>query len=100
MISSALAELSSHMRRAIARRAYGEVQRLAARLGAAAAVEAGAAPEAKAEIAAWLKQEYEHADILLRIGRAQQADTLRRVVFLQRYFPGPDPFSRRVVGNY
>ena len=31
MISSALTELSSQLRRAIARRAYGEVERMAAR---------------------------------------------------------------------
>jgi hypothetical protein len=97
MISSALTGLSSQLRRAIARRAYGDVQRLAVQLGAAAA---GEIPEAKGEIAAWLKQEYECADILLRVGRAQKADTLRRMVFLQRYLPGPDPFSRRVVGSY
>jgi hypothetical protein len=100
VISPALTGLSSQLRHAIARRVYADVERLAVQLGAAAAEEARGVPEARAEIAAWLKQEYECADILLRIGRAQKADTLRRTVFLQRYFPGPDPFSRRVVGNY
>ena len=103
MISSALMNLGKELRRAATRRAYGDVQRLTVTLGARAAEEVRALPPGdagRAGIAAWLKEEYRRTEILLRISRAAQAKELRRVVFLQRYLPAPDPFARHVVGNY
>jgi hypothetical protein len=88
MISSTLVNLSNDLRRAAARRAYADVQRLAVRVGAAAAEEARALPAgdpAVGEIAVWLTDLFDRAEILVRIGRASQASELRRVTFLQRY---------------
>jgi len=93
MISSTLVRLSNDLRRAAARREYAAVGRLAVRVGAAAAEEAQTLPAgdpAIGEIAAWLKDIFGSTEILVRIGRASQANELRRVTFLQRYLPPPD----------
>lgn len=98
MIPATLASLANDLHQAAARRCYADVQRLAVRLGAAAAEATGTLPAgdpAREEIAAWLKQRFESAEILVRIGRAAQADEFRRMVFLRRYLPqGGGPASR------
>ena len=53
-----------------------------------------------AEIGVWLKEQYDRAEILLRVARASQAAELRRVTFLQRYLKVPDRPLTRVVGSY
>jgi hypothetical protein len=103
MISATLASLSDDLRRAAGRRAYAEVQRLAVELGSAAAAQARTLPAGDpriADIAAWLKEEYNRTEILLRISRASQAADLRRVTFLQRYLKRQDRPVQRVVGSY
>lgn len=103
MISSTLASLSDDLRRAAGRREYAEVQRLATQLGAAAAAQARELPAGDsriAEIGVWLKEQYDRAEILLRVARASQAAELRRVTFLQRYLKVPDRPLTRVVGSY
>jgi hypothetical protein len=90
MISSTLAALSDELLRAAARRAYADVERLAVKVGAAAAGEARALPAGdpwKREIATWLRELFTRTEILLRIARASQADEFRRITFLQRYLP-------------
>jgi hypothetical protein len=97
MISSNLAALNDELRKAAARRAYAEVERLAVEVGQAAAGQARALPAGDpgvGEIAAWLKELFERTEILLRIARASQAGELRRVTFLQRYLP---PVDRRAA---
>jgi hypothetical protein len=99
MISSTLATLSDELRQAAARRAYADVERLAVRVGAAAAGEARALPAGdpgKLEIAAWLRELFSSTEILLRIGRASQADEFRRITFLQRYLPRQNRKAPRV----
>lgn len=99
MISSTLATLSDELRQAAARRAYAEVERLAVRVGAAAAEEARALPAGgpgKNEIATWLREVFTSTEILLRIARASQADEFRRITFLQRYLPGQNRKGPRV----
>jgi hypothetical protein len=99
MISSNLATLSNELRRAAARRAYAEVERLAVRVGEAAAAEARALPAGDPgvrEIAIWLKELFDRTEILLRIARTSQADEFRRLTFLRRYLPGQDARAPRV----
>jgi hypothetical protein len=99
MISGTLDALGNALRHAAARRAYVEVQQLAVRAGETAAQEAHALlPEDPdiAEIATWLSELYARTDILLRIGRAAQADELRRVLMLKRYTARPYGQDRRV----
>jgi len=99
MISSNLAALSGELRQAAARRSYAEVERLAVKVGQAAAQQARALPAddpGVPEIAAWLKELYGRTEILLRIGRASQAGELRRITFLQRYLPPADRRAARV----
>jgi hypothetical protein len=103
MISPTLTSLSEDLERAAARRLYAEVQRLAVRLGEAAAAQARTLPAGDpgiAEIARWAKDKYSRAEILVRVGRASQAAELRRVSFLQRYLKTQDRPVRRVVGSY
>jgi hypothetical protein len=103
MIVPTLANLSDDLRRAAARRAYADVQRLAVQLGAAVAAQARTLPAGDpriVEIAAWLKEEFTRTEILLRIARASQAAELRRATFLQRYLKRPDRPLMRVVGSY
>ena len=93
MISSNLASLGNELQQAAARRAYADVQRLAVLTGEAAAAATRKLPAgdpAIQEIAGWLKQVFESAEILVKIGRAAQADDFRRTVFLQRYFSKGD----------
>jgi hypothetical protein len=99
MISPALVNLSHNLRGAAARREYAEVERLARKVGAAAAEEARALPAGDpgiGEIAAWVKELFERTEILLRVGRAAQASELRRMAFLRRYLPPPDRRAERV----
>ena len=93
MISSNLAALSDELRQAAARRAYAEVERLAVKVGDAAAEQVRALPAGDPgvrDIAAWLKELFDRTEILVRIGRASQAGELRRITFLQRYLPAAD----------
>jgi hypothetical protein len=93
MTYSTLDTLSKELLGAAARRAYGDVERLAVKVGAAAAGEARALPAGDPgirEIAIWLKELFERTEILLRIARASQANELRRVTFLKKYLPRPD----------
>jgi hypothetical protein len=99
MISSTLANLSDELVRAAGRRKYADVERLAVRVGEAAAGEARALPAGDPgirEIAIWLKELFDRTEILLRIGRASQADEFRRLTFLKRYLPGQDARAPRV----
>ena len=99
MISSTLANMGNELRRAAARRAYAEVERLSVRVGAAAAEEIRKLPAGDPgirEIAAWLKVLFDGTEILLRIARASQASELRRITFLQRYLPPPDRRAARI----
>lgn len=93
MISSNLAALSDELRQAAARRAYAEVERLAVKVGDAAAEQVRALPAGDPgvrDIAAWLKELFDRTEILVRIGRTSQAGELRRITFLQRYLPAAD----------
>jgi len=99
MISSTLTALSNDLRRAAARRAYADVERLVVRVGEAAAGEARALPAGDPgvrEIAVWLKELFDRTEILLRIGRASHADEFRRITFLKRYLPRQDGLAQRV----
>jgi len=90
MISPALTAIETELRQAAAHRAYAEVERLAIRVGAAAAAEARALPSGDPgirEIATWLNELFESTEIMIRISRASQADEFRRAAFLQRYLP-------------
>ena len=90
MISSKLAKLGNELSQAASRRAYADVERLAVRAGAVAAEEASALPAGDPglqEIAMWLKELFDRTEILLRIGRAAQADEFKRLTFLKRYLP-------------
>jgi hypothetical protein len=94
MISPALTTLGNELQQAAARRSYDRVPQLAAQLGARAAEEARGLPRGDVrfgELAEWLKQVYESTEILVRIGRASQADQFRRLVFLKKYLPEPAP---------
>ena len=82
MISSTLSAFGCDLQRAATRRAYGDVERLAARVGQAALDETRALPAGDPgihEIAAWLKDLFERTEILLRIARVSQADELRQL---------------------
>jgi hypothetical protein len=99
MISLNLSLLGDDLRRAASRSAYADVERLAVRVTAAAAEEARALAtghEGVAEIAAWLKDQFDRTEILLRIARAAQARELRQVMFLKRYLPRPDQRAAHV----
>jgi hypothetical protein len=99
MISSNLATLGSNLRQAATRRAYADVERLAVKVGAAAAAEASALPAGDpgvGKIAAWLKDLFARTEILLRIARASQAHELRHLTFLKRYLPPPDRRAEHV----
>jgi hypothetical protein len=88
MISTTLATIGNEMRGAAGRRKYAEVQRLAVSLSEAAAEHARSLPPGDPqirEIGTWLDRQLETAGIMLRIGRAAQADELRRIPFLKRY---------------
>ena len=88
MISPTLDTLSIELRRAAARRAYAEVERLAVQVGAAAAEQTRALPAGDPgirEIAAWVNELFERTAILLRIARASQSNELRRITLLKRY---------------
>jgi len=93
MISTKLVMLGSELMRAAGRRRYAEVNRLAIRVGDAAAGDVRELPAGDPgirEIAAWLKDLFDRTEILLRIGRASQAAELRRITFLRQYLPRPD----------
>jgi len=99
MISSNLTALSDELRKAAARRAYVEVERLAVKVGDAAAAQARALPAGDPgvrEIAAWLKELFDRTEILLRIARASQGDEYRRLTFLRRYLPPAESRAARV----
>jgi len=99
MISSKLSTFGRDLQRAATRRAYGDVERLAARVGQAALDETRALPAGDPgihEIAAWLKDLFERTEILLRIARVSQADELRQLTFLKRYLPRPDRRAENV----
>ena len=88
MIAPSLAAIEADLRRAAARRAYADVERLAATFGAAATREARALPPGDPqirEIAAWLDRQLDCALILLRTARAAQAEELRRLPFVKDY---------------
>jgi hypothetical protein len=93
MISPTLVTLSNELVGAAGRRRYAEVERLAVRVGTAAAGEARALPAGDSgirEIGAWLKDLFDRTELLLRIGRASHAAELRRITFLRQYLPRPD----------
>jgi hypothetical protein len=99
MISSNLIALGSDLQRAATRRAYAAVERLAVKVGAAAAAEAKALPAGDpgiGEIAAWLKDLFGRTEILVRIARVSQADELRHLTFLKRYLPRADRRAEHV----
>jgi hypothetical protein len=99
MISSTLADLGNDLRCAAARRAYADVERLAVSLGAAAAEQVRSLPAGDPridEIAAWISEQFERTDILLRIARAAQADEIRRIPFLKRYLAQRTPRAAEV----
>ena len=99
MISSNLATLSDQLRKAAARRAYADVERLAVNVGEAAAEQARALPSGDPgvrEIGAWLKEQFDRTEILLRIARASQAADYRRLTFLRRYLPAAESRAAHV----
>jgi hypothetical protein len=99
MISSKLAILGNELQRAAARRAYADVERLAVRVGEAAAAESRGLPAGdpgRHEIAAWMKDLFDRTELLLRIARASQAAELRHLIFLKRYLSRPDRRAEHV----
>jgi hypothetical protein len=99
MISLKLIVQGKDLQRAASRRGYADVERLAMRVGAAAAEEARSLPAGdpgRDEIAAWLKDLFGSTEILLRIARASQAEELRHLTFLKRYLPRPDRRAEHV----
>ena len=99
MFSSTLTSLSHELRGAAARRAYSDVERLAVKVGAAAAEEVRLLPAGDpgvGEIAAWLKELFDRTEILLRIARTAQADEYRRLMLLKRYLPKQDARTPRL----
>ena len=88
MIPGNLCDLGAALRAAASRRAYGEVQRLAEPLCAAARGHIQRLPVGDpqiGEIAAWMERQLECAVALLRVARAVHAAELRQAMLLQRF---------------
>ena len=88
MIPPRLLEVETELRRAAAQRAYASVAHLLVSLGDAVAEEVRIMPAddpRRDELAAWSRELLDWTGIMLRASRAEQADELRRIPFVQSY---------------
>jgi len=87
-VCATLVRLGQEMRSAAIRRDYAGVERLAPMIGTAVEAQVRALPAGDArrsELAAWVRELWESTETMLRVGRAAQAEELRRMPFVRTY---------------